>query len=84
VLLQERNALKATLGDVLTGQAENSSRAVRRDDLPQEQATLNGRNATALRISAVGGERLGFKPGDIIIVSPRPAQPATDSAQQDE
>lgn len=84
VLHQRHDALNTTLANVLVGRAEDSSRKVRREDLPQEQALLNGKKATVMRISATAGERMGFRPGDIIIVSPRPAQPATDSAQQDE
>jgi hypothetical protein len=50
---------------------------IRRGDLPAETVNLDGREVTALRVGAEAGERMGFEPGDVVIVSPAPpTQPA--------
>ncbi len=55
-----------------------AGRPVRRADLPAEEVTLNGQRRVALHLGADTGERMGFAPGDVILVSTRPAvtQPA--------
>ena len=55
--------------------------AVRRDDLPAETINFNGESRSALRVSAAMGERLGFAPGDIVIVAPPTATQPTDSGE---
>ncbi len=50
-----------------------AGRPVRRADLPADQVTLNGQRRIALRLGADTGERMGFAPGDVILVSTRPA-----------
>jgi len=50
---------------------------VDRADLPAERGQLNGHPVTVLRLGAAGAKRLGFEPGDVIVVSePLPKQPA--------
>jgi hypothetical protein len=46
---------------------------VERGDLPQDRGVLDGRQVTVLRLGASGGKRLGFEPGDVIVVSSEPA-----------
>lgn len=54
---------------------------VDRDDLPTQEVQLNGQPTRVLLLSARMGGRLGFKPGDTIMVSAQtqPASEATSS-----
>ena len=47
---------------------------VDRANLPAERGQLNGQPVTVLRLGAAGGKRLGFEPGDVIVVSEPPAE----------
>ena len=67
---------------LFAGRQMPQARALQRDDLPAETVTWNGKPRTVLRISASAGERMGLRPGDVVLVSPAPAsmpttQPAT-------
>jgi len=54
---------------------------IARDELPQETVNWNGRARTVLRMAEADAQRLGFQPGDVIVVSegqaPRPATAAS-------
>jgi len=80
-----RGDLKGALANMLAGQAEPQSRALQRDDLPAQTVTWNGQPRTVLSVSAAAGQRLGLRPGDVIVVAPPPAtgpaaQPTTQPA----
>ena len=47
--------------------------AVKRDELPTRDATLDGRRVKMLRVSADAGAPMGFLPGDVIIIEAAPA-----------
>jgi len=52
--------------------------AVVREQLPARTVDLDGKATTALMLGAEAGERMGFSPGDVIMVCPRPAtQPSS-------
>ena len=73
-----RGDLKGALANMLAGQAEPQARALQRDDLPAQTVTWNGQPRTVLSVSAAAGQRLGLRPGDVIVVAPPPATgPAT-------
>jgi len=61
---------------MLAGPAEPL--AVVREQLPARTVELDGKATTALMLGAQAGERMGFSPGDVIVVCPRPAtQPSS-------
>ncbi len=62
------NGLKEILGGVLTATERGPARPVQRDDLPSREADLDGRRRTLLELGASAGRRLGFRPGDLILV----------------
>ena len=64
---------------------QGPSRAIQPEDhLPPKAISLNGRQTTALRITAAAGQRLGLRAGDVIIVAPAPASaPAPTTGQAD-
>jgi len=72
--------LQALLGRAMTGRA--TTRPLARDDLPVETVTWNGAPRPVRHISPAAGERLGLKPGDVIVVSPPPATRPTTQPQQ--
>ncbi|MBI5723060.1 MAG: hypothetical protein HZA50_03800 [Planctomycetes bacterium] len=61
-------------------QIDLPSKAVIRQDLAAEQANLNGKPAPLFRISASAGRRMGFEPGDLILIGPEPAATASAPA----
>ncbi len=70
--------LQTTMGRLMGGGIRppgGGANAVRREDLPVETRTIDGREARVLRISASAGERFGFEPGDVIEVSESPDKP---------
>ncbi len=70
---------KGDLGQILARQVMPTSRALQREDLPAETVTWNGRGRTVMKVSPAAGERLGLKPGDVILVTAPPASaPAMD------
>jgi len=48
---------------------------VRREDQVQRPVVLDGKPAVGVFVSAAAGQRLGFQPGDVVVVAP--AAPAT-------
>ncbi len=46
---------------------------VQREDLPSETAEFQGRVRTVFRISEAAGRRIGFAPGDVVVVQESPA-----------
>lgn len=79
--------LSGDLARVLAGQAGAQARSLQREDLPAETVTWNGQPRTVLRVSATAGERLGLRPGDVVLVAPPPAnapvtRPATPTTTQ--
>ena len=80
-----RGGLQGELTRLMTGQAEQQSQALQRDDLPAQTVTWNGQPRTVLSVSAAAGQRMGLRPGDVIVVAPPPAtgpatRPATPAA----
>lgn len=53
-----------------TAEALPRSKPVNREDLVPAAVTLDGRSREAFTISPAAGERMGFRGGDVIIVSP--------------
>jgi hypothetical protein len=73
-----RGNLQGALANMLAVQADPQSRALQRDDLPAQTVTWNGQPRTVLSVSAAAGQRMGLRPGDVIVVAPPPAtEPAT-------
>lgn len=73
-----RSGLQGELARLMTGQPDPQSRALQRDDLPAQTVTWNGQPRTVLSVSAAAGQRMGLRPGDVIVVAPPPATaPAT-------
>lgn len=61
--------------------ADRHGGPVRRDDLPTRTVQVDGQPRTAVLISATAGQRMGFLPGDWVIVAEAPApEPATPAA----
>jgi len=81
-LRAQHDGLRGTLGQLLGTGGGRPGPSVRRDDLPTETVTINGRERLALRISAAAGRRFGFRPGDIVLVSEPPPPPGTSPATQ--
>jgi hypothetical protein len=73
--LREQNQL---IGEMVLDHAQAAS-PVDRQSLPAQPVTFDGTNRTALLLSASVGKRLGFQPGDVLIVT---APPATAPARE--
>jgi len=66
----------------LSGRQMPQARPLQREDLPAETVRWNGRPRTVLRISASAGERMGLRPGDVVLVAQPPApSPTTPPAK---
>ena len=78
--LQQSRQMQATMGRIMGGglrlPGAGATGAVRREDLPVEMRTVDGRTTKVLRISASAGERFGFKPGDVIEVAEPAGEPS--------
>ena len=44
-----------------------------REDLQPERVQFQGRLATVFTVSASAGKRIGFRPGDVVVVGPPPS-----------
>ncbi len=78
---RELEGLKAVLGRTLMTRGRGGDiRPVQRDDLPYRKVDLDGRRRAMLELGASSGRRLGFRPGDLILIGEDPptTQPATD------
>lgn len=81
-VLRREEALRQVVQMHMTGDGTGGVRPVQRGDLPTERVTLDGRRVQALRLGAGAGIRLGFEPGDVIVVSPRPETgPSTSNGE---
>ncbi len=77
-VMRREEALRQVVQMHMTGDGAARVRPVQRGDLPTERVLLDGRSVEALRLGAGAGIRLGFEPGDVIVVSPAPeSAPAT-------
>lgn len=61
--------MQSALGEMLTKRLDGQIQPVQREDLPARQVDLNGRKRTLLDISAAAGQRMGFRPGDLVLVA---------------
>jgi len=52
---------------------------VAREQLPARTVRLDGKEATALMLGAEAGQRMGFFPGDVIVICPSPATRPSDA-----
>jgi len=76
-LRSRSDRLHSALGEALAAQFHQQG-ALRREELPAETVVLDGKPAVALRLGAAAAERLGFRPGDVILVAQtRPAVATT-------
>lgn len=68
-----------SMGDMLIQQmTQTPSMSVRRDQLATQPVDWNGQSRTVLLLSASEGEKLGFQPGDAILIThPATSQPTT-------
>ena len=57
--------------------AQRHGQGVRRDDLPTRTVNVDGQSRTAILVSASAGRRMGFLPGDWVIVAGAPQSPPT-------
>jgi hypothetical protein len=75
-----------SMGNMLVQQMTQASHmAVDRDQLATQRVNWNGRDRSVLLLSASRGEKLGFQPGDVILITPSPAtQPATEKQTEKE
>ena len=56
-------------GANVSSSAPGLVRPVQRDDLPIETVEIDGRRTKVLRIGAAAGTRVGFRPGDLVVVA---------------
>ena len=79
VTVQHSRQMQATMGQIMGGglrpPSAGATGAVRREDLPVETRTMDGRTTRVLRLSASAGERFGFEPGDVIEVAEPAGEP---------
>ena len=75
------NQLQGVLPDLLAQQAGESTFPISRDDLPARAARLDDQPCTVLLLGTEAGGKLGFRPGDLILVSAPPAASAPKSGQ---
>lgn len=69
-----QNQLQQGLGGMLSvGGAAPASPAIRRADLPPQTVQVNSTSRPAFTISPEAGKRIGFLPGDVILVAEPPA-----------
>ncbi len=77
---------EAGIQQILSKMPLNATAAqpVQREDLPTQEVTVGGQQRTAFVLGPSAGERLGFKPGDVIVVSqpPQTTPAATAPARQ--
>jgi hypothetical protein len=64
--------LQAALARAMAGPQSQPARPIQREDLPAETVNWNGVSRPALRLSAAAGERIGLRPGDVVVVAPAP------------
>jgi hypothetical protein len=80
-LQAERDRVRAVLGQLLSGGPKHSQ-DFQRQHLPVSQTQFDGKRTTVLHLDGQAGVRLGFEPGDLILVEPQPATaPAEESPQ---
>ena len=73
--LSDMHAKNSRLSEAAAQMALSAQgRPVRRADLPTEEVMLDGRRRIAFRLGEDAGQRMGFAPGDVIMVSTRPAE----------
>lgn len=61
------------LSNVLSLRAQAATPAIQRTDLSPQTVQLNGASRPAFTISPDAGRRVGFLPGDVIVVAEPPA-----------
>jgi hypothetical protein len=67
-----------SMGDMLVRQmTQTPSMSIQRDQLATQQVHWNGIGRTVLLLSASEGEKLGFQPGDAILITPPSATQPT-------
>ena len=74
--MQVLQALMGQAGATAGGGVEAFSWLKDRDAAPDAKATVDGQPYAAVRITREAGERLGFRPGDLILVSKTPTATA--------
>lgn len=79
---QQRNSrLEGAIRNLVLQQGMGLEIKVNRDDLPAQTVQVDGRPKKAFVLSARTGAKLGFEPGDVVIVSTQPAsEPASEPA----
>ncbi len=66
---------------MFAGRQMPQARPLQREDLPAETVKWNGQPRTILRVSASAGQRMGLRPGDVVLVTSPPASaPATEQS----
>jgi hypothetical protein len=64
----------------LAGMKVTGPDAIRRNDMPRLEMTVNGETRQVILISAGAGRRMGFEPGDLVRVA-ESAEPPADGGQ---
>ena len=65
----QQKQLGDILGKMMTERVPPPPQTVQRDVLPMQNLSIDGQMRAAFLLGAAAGERIGFKPGDVIIVS---------------
>ena len=75
----QSSKLQGALRGLVASGDLSAARPVQREDLPVQMLMVDGQKRPALQLSASAGRRLGFRSGDLILVSEQPStsQPAT-------
>ena len=69
----QQKQLGDILGKMMIEQVPPPPQTVQRDVLPTQNLAIDGQMRAAFLLGAAAGERMGFKSGDVIIVSQAPA-----------
>jgi hypothetical protein len=67
--VRKYDGLAQAVGAVMDGALKAQARTIRRDELPTREAKFEGRPRSVLELDPAAGRRMGFAPGDLILVA---------------
>ena len=83
-LAGQKRQMQGVLEQIVARQAAQPGPAIRREDVPSRVGVVDGQRRSIFTIGAAAGERVGFQPGDVIVVGEPPAtSPASRGANPD-
>lgn len=65
---EKSKRLSGAVGDLLVKRGGQLIQPIQRGDLPARVVDLDGQRRTVLEVGALAGRRLGFQPGDLVLV----------------